>query len=135
MRELDQRDNRWTHAEFSLPQNLACGCRQDEDWAGTPNQLMRFGWREEERGCHVSEAKYTRALLHILGCQERRCVFLDAEYFQVSRSGCGLPNHRRHPANDDIPVLACANRNDRLDVQYILSSIKRANAKVAVVLD
>jgi hypothetical protein len=46
-----------------------------------------------------------------------------------------LPNERRDPANDHVPVLAYANRDDRLNVEHVLITVKRTYAKVAVVLE
>src|SRR5262249_10256681 len=66
---------------------------------------------------------------------ERGRVFYDAEYFEACCSGCRLPNHRRNPANDKVPVLTQVDGHDRLDVEHILSAIKRSDAKVAVVLE
>ena len=44
-------------------------------------------------------------------------------------------DHREDGANDDVPILADGNRNDRLDVGFVFHRVGRANAEVPVVLD
>src|SRR5260370_20287640 len=44
-------------------------------------------------------------------------------------------NDRQDGADDEIPIFADGNRNDRLDVRGISHRVRRADAEIPVVLD
>jgi hypothetical protein len=120
------------------PQISLCGFEGEKDAVGfRMNDTNPFDWPvlsvglAEKCGCHVSKPKYPSTLLHGLGRQVRRCILFNPNNLQIRRSRRRLPDHRRDPANDHVPVLTHAQGNDRLDVQNILRTVKRTNTEVA----
>ena len=95
---------------------------------------MRLGWRKEEGGLHVSKAVDACIRLDILRRQISGRIFVNAVDLQICGSRSGLRDDRSDPANDQVPVLADADGDDRLDVENILRAVIGANAEVGVVL-
>src|ERR1035441_8224388 len=111
-RRGQQNDSR-PHAELSLAKLIGGSRGENEGWPDTPNQFARLRWREEERGIHVAESKPAlRSLTDVR-----------------------LPDDWLNDASNQVPVLADANRNDGLDIQYVLSAVIRSNSKSRVVLE
>src|ERR1039457_179 len=95
-RRSQQNDSR-PHAELSLPKLIGGSRGDNKGRPNTPDQFARLCWGEEERGIHVAESE-----------PALRCL-----------ADVRLPDDRLNNASNQVPVLADANWNDRLDIQYI----------------
>src|ERR1700704_4717079 len=113
MPRLNQGDDGWAHAEFALPQEWTRGRRQNEIRPDPPNHLARLFRRKEESRLHVPEA-------------------IEAYIFH---RGIWLPDCRRNPADNEIPVFGHANWNYRLNIQHVLSALIGGNIEIAIVLN
>src|SRR6266566_6646279 len=112
MSRLDQRDCGRAEAQLTLTEGRTGGGREDDGRPETPDQLAGFCRRNKEGWVHVPKPKLSASV----------------------RAGGGLPDDRLNGPRDQHPFFVEANGNYGLNVEHVLRSVVRPDAKVRIVL-